>query len=410
MKIKMVKTLMLASWALLLPVASLGWVSLGEIELPDDPLRGRKLFESKSCIQCHGLAERGPGIGPSLGQSHFQGTFLDLGASLWNHVPGMSVSFERSHVPWPQLNEQEAVELFTFLYFIDYLGRPGQPDRGRRVFQAGGCSSCHAVGGGRLGEAPDLQDLRRFASPLYVAQEIWNHGPAMLESMRRRNIAPPTFEAGDLADLSAYIRRRAGPGPRSALLSAPGNPNHGGQLFKETGCARCHGPDARGGVGPDLRGISGRSSEAIAAAMWNHALAMRDAMWARGTQWPRFQGSDLADLTAFLYFLPFADPAGDPRRGAELFTLRGCADCHPSSGAVRGAAAEPWAATAPDLGQNAAFESPAALVAALWSHSPIMREAILGLGRPWPELTGSDLRDLRAYFTESGQREDVPRR
>jgi len=34
----------------------------------------------------------------------------------------------------------------------------------------------------------------------------------------------------------------------------------------------------------------------------------------------------------------------------------------------------------------------------MWNHAPLMREAILCEGLPWPELTGRDLRDLRAYL------------
>ena len=38
------------------------------------------------------------------------------------------------------------------------------------------------------------------------------------------------------------------------MLLAPGNPNHGKALFRDNGCAICHGVDASGGdSGPDLR-------------------------------------------------------------------------------------------------------------------------------------------------------------
>ena len=63
--------------------------------IPNDPLEGRWLFESRNCVQCHGIAggslEVGAGVGPDLGHTAFGGSFLDLGAALWNHVPGMSV-------------------------------------------------------------------------------------------------------------------------------------------------------------------------------------------------------------------------------------------------------------------------------------------------------------------------------
>lgn len=363
--------------------------------LPDNALQGRSLFEGKHCNLCHGIGNTGPGIGPSLGEGRFSGSFLELGAALWNHVPGMGVTIDVSGLAWPELSEKETIELVAFLYFIDYLGRPGVAAAGQSVF-AGECGACHSVGGGEAAVGPDLADLRRFASPLFVAQEIWNHGPSMFESMREMSVSPPVFEEGDLADLSAFIRQRAEPGPQERMLLAPGNPNRGRELFAGKGCSTCHGEDARGGQGgPNLAESDlHRSAEAIAGTMWNHALAMSETMQERGVGWPELANSDLADLVAFLYFLPFSDPLGDPAQGAEVFRDRSCAQCHPVEEQGDG----PVANQGPALAGGIATTSPAALVAKMWNHAPIMRDAILGEGHPWPELTGEELRNLHAYF------------
>lgn len=376
---------------LALPLVVLGTQRAGEVEIPDNPLRGRLLFEGKGCVECHRLLGSEPGIGPPLGAGRFKGSFLDLGAALWNHVPGMSVRIESAGLEWPDLDAGDTIELTAFLYFIDYLGRPGDAVTGRRVFRGEGCSTCHVVGGGEVKVGPDLAELERFASPLYVAQEIWNHGPSMLESIRERGMRPPSFNEGDLADLSAYIRQQASATPRSRTLLAPGNPNHGGEVFAAKGCSTCHGADARGGrSGPDLAAFElHESAEAIAGRMWNHALDMRVAMEARGVPWPHFEGPELADLVAFLYFLPFSDPPGDAERGSSLFRERSCADCHAGTATESGA---------PDLIGSDAVQSPAALVAAMWSHAPVMRLEVLAEGRPWPQLDGSELRDLYAYL------------
>jgi mono/diheme cytochrome c family protein len=375
----------------LLPAAGVAGEPPRELQLPDNPLAGRVLFESRRCHQCHGIAGNGPGIGPDLGQGGFNGSFLDLGAALWNHVPGMSVAIEKTGIPWPQLTPEETVELLSFLYFIDYLGRPGVPAEGERVFRRHGCVTCHSVAGkgGKVG--PDLGQLHRFASPLAVAQAIWNHGPAMLAHMQQRGMAPPTFAEGELADLSAFLRQRASQVPQQGVLLAPGNPNRGQAIFAAKGCASCHGKGARGGEGPDLaRAPLPRSAEAIAGTMWNHALAMQDRMQERGIGWPSFTTEELADLVAFLYFLPFTDPPGDAARGAALFRERSCADCH----TAKGGREHPG----PDLAGGQAGRSATTLVAAMWTHAPLMADAILGEGRPWPELTGGQLRDLLAFL------------
>jgi mono/diheme cytochrome c family protein len=359
-------------------------------ELPDNPLAGRLLFEEKSCVLCHGIAGDVPGVGPDLGRGAFSGSFLDLGAGLWNHVPGMSVSLEDARLPWPDLSAGEVGSLTSFLYFIDYLGRPGEAAAGRRVYRSKGCAECHALEDDRGGSGPALAGLKRFASPLYVAQAIWNHGPAMFETMRMAGVRTPEFAEGDLADLSAYVRQAAPAGPQQRVMVAPGNPNQGRELFQSKGCPICHGRDARGGVGPDLTEADlHRSAEAIAGSMWNHAESMSDAMRARGFGWPQFTTPELADLIAFLYFLPFTDPPGDATQGAQVFASRSCAECHGGGdGAHEG----------PDLAASGAAGTHADFVAAMWNHAPLMKESILGEGKPWPELSGGDLRDILAYL------------
>ena len=376
-------------FALTAAVAS-GAASQTPPPLPDNPLAGRLLFEEKSCVLCHGIAGNVEGVGPDLGRGAFSGSFLDLGAGLWNHVPGMSVSLEDARLGWPDLSAREISSLTAFLYFIDYLGRPGEVAAGRRVYRSKGCSECHTLEGGGGGGGPDLATLTHFASPLYVARAIWNHGPVMFQSMRLAGVRVPEFAEGDLADLSAYVRQAAPSGPQQRVLVAPGNPNQGRQLFQDRGCPICHGQDARGGAGPDLTAADlHRSADAIAGSMWNHAEAMNEGMRARGFAWPQFTTPELADLIAFLYFLPFADPPGDPARGAAVFVSRSCAECHSGGeGAHEG----------PDLAGAGVTGTHADFVAATWNHAPLMKEAILGEGRPWPELTGSDLRDILAYL------------
>ena len=89
-------------------------VSGDDLTLPDNPLKGRLLFESRGCESCHGLSRSS--TGPDLIEGHFSGSFLELGAALWNHVPGMSVEHELSGLPWPELDSKEVVELVAFLH------------------------------------------------------------------------------------------------------------------------------------------------------------------------------------------------------------------------------------------------------------------------------------------------------
>jgi len=379
--------LILSSWA-----STGAGPTVSQEALPETPFRGWLLFEEKHCHRCHAIDSGGQGVGPDLVKGHFIGSFLNQGAALWNHVPGMQVQFEAADLPWPQLSGAEVLELTAFLYYVEYLGRPGNAETGQRLFTSKGCAACHTIGGQGKKVGPELGDLKHFASPLYIAQAIWEHGPSMLESMREMKIRPPSFEEGDLADLSAYVRQAARPGPLQRVLQSPGNPRHGREVFGAKGCATCHPVRGRGGAGgPDL-GESDlhRSADAIAGTMWNHALVMSASMREKGMGWPKFTTDEFADLIAYLYFIPFVDAPGDPVKGQKVFANRTCADCH----TVGTSSAHPG----PDLTKSEAAGSPATLVAAMWNHAPVMREAILEEGRPWPELQGEDLRNLLAYI------------
>jgi mono/diheme cytochrome c family protein len=262
---------------------------------------------------------------------------------------------------------------------------------GERLYRDRGCATCHTLDAARGGVGPDLADLNRFVSPLYLAQAIWNHGPSMFETMRGMKMPAPKFAEGDLADLSAFIRQKSHEGPTERLLLAPGNPNRGRELFQLKSCGLCHEVEGRaGGSGPDLRTAHlPRSAEGIAGAMWNHASVMNETMREQGLGWPSLTTTELADLVSYLYFLPFADAPGQSRRGAEVFANRSCAACHSAAGASH---------PGPQLLGGGAPTSAKVLVAAMWNHAPIMKEAILGEGRPWPELSGQDLRDLLAFL------------
>lgn len=80
----------------------------------------------------------------------------------------------------------------------------------------------------------------------------------------------------------------------------------------------------------------------------------------------------------------------NPNRGRELFASKGCSICHGED--TRGGQG------GPNLGESDLHHSAGTIAGNMWNHAPIMREAILGEGRPWPELTGAELRNLYAFL------------
>ena len=64
----------------------------------------------------------------------------------------------------------------------------------------------------------------------------------------------------------------------------------------------CHGSpgEEEAVLGPDLATLPLDSPLGTIPAMWNHALDMEGRMREKEITWPRFVGSDMADLQAYL--------------------------------------------------------------------------------------------------------------
>lgn len=365
--------------------------------LPAEPLQGRMVFEEKYCITCHSIAGTGGDIGPDLAESYFDGSFLDLASIFWNHIPDMVVEYKRANLTWPQFTQDEVTHLISYLYYLRYLGTPGDVSRGKSDLESKGCLTCHSVGelsGGDLG--PPLDGLKKYASPIYVVQAIWNHGPEMQEEMKKRGLRRPTFTGQEIADIGAFIRAVSQWSTREKIYLSPGNPNDGKLVFSRKRCDACHSVQGVGGdAGPAMDDMDlAMSATDIAAVMWNHGGEMLTTMKEERIGWPTFSGKEMADLIAYLYFIKFVDAPGDPARGERLFEENQCVVCH----SVRGVGGD----TGPDLAQAlSAHDSGIAVLTAMINHADRMSEEVLSHGSKWPFLTGEEMRDIFAYLRAS---------
>jgi cytochrome c2 len=362
--------------------------------LPSEPLKGRIAFEEKYCIKCHSISGAGGNIGPDLAESYFHGTFLDLASIFWNHIPDMLVEYRTSNLDWPQFTEDEVAHLISYLYYLRYLGTPGNVSTGNKLLHSKGCIACHRIGdepGSDLG--PELDRLKIYASPIYMVQAIWNHGPEMQELMETMNIKRPTFTGQEISDISAYIRAVSEWASREKIYLSPGNPNDGQLIFEQKSCDVCHSVHGKGGdTGPSLDEIDlTMSATDIAAIMWNHGAEMLSTMEYERIAWPTFEGKEMADLIAYLYFIKFIDPPGDAVAGESLFKEKQCISCH-SINHVGGD-------VGPDL--SASLTSPLSgisIIGKMINHAANMSEQVLSSGEKWPTLSGQDMRDIFAHL------------
>lgn len=352
-----------------------------------DPVAGSRVFDTKGCVKCHALNGSGGKIGPDLARVPRPHSFYDLAAAMWNHLPRMTERMKQLGITRPQLEPDEAKNLVGFLYTVGYFDRPGNGENGKRLFSAKRCVECH----GPAGPGPSVDHLKQFASPLYVAAALWNHGPQMADAMKAKGIERPTFTALELRDLIAYLSPATGTVAGSVFV-LPGNAESGRLLFAEKQCVQCHSVGGAGGsVGPSLtdKGVR-RSPIEFAAVIWNKAPAMAAAMAARNITLPPLGPADMADLVAYLYSSGYFAAPGSPSRGWATLSAKGCLACHGVYG-ERGKSAS-------DLTRAKGMDSPAGVLAALWNHTVVTAPAPGGSRAPWPTFQAQEMADLVALL------------
>jgi mono/diheme cytochrome c family protein len=352
-----------------------------------DPMAGARVFATKGCEKCHSINGVGGKIGPDLAKSTRPHSFFDVATALWNHLPKMSDRMKQLGITRPQLTATEAGDLIGFLYTLNYFDPPGDAAAGRKVFTDKKCVACHQVGGAGGTVGPKLDSLKQFASPMYLASALWNHGPAMAEAMKAQGIERPTFTAQELRNLSAYLAPATARGADVPLYVLPGRPELGRTLFSEKGCVQCHKAGGVGGdVGPDLVAMGARRSPVeFAAAIWNKAPAMTKAMASQQIKVPQLTAEEMADLVAYLYSVRYFASGGSIPRGWVVASNKGCLNCHGVSG-ERGKPAS-------DLTRAKGLDSSAAVIAALWNHA-VVTPTIAGKKVPWPTFNANEMADL----------------
>lgn len=166
---------------------------------PGDPQSGEKLFTRKECSRCHAPTKELD----LRKKKDFPRTLAQLAGMMWNHSSKMWKGMEEKGIERPILSPQEMADLVAYLFSLRYFDEPGDPVRGKTVFVRKHCNLCHAKGS----KVSDLSGLKDQISPIFMAQSMWNHGPGMLERMRREKIPWQKFNGEEMADLMGYLNR-----------------------------------------------------------------------------------------------------------------------------------------------------------------------------------------------------------
>ena len=124
---------------------------------PSQPVaEGKPLFEQKGCTHCHNIwgDDSEKRVGPDLGQ---QGTWRDLmqfAGSLWNHTPTMIEKMRQGQVERSTISPDEMRKLSAYLFFIKFLDKPGEVERGRELLEQRTCARCHQLAGRQRHDGP----------------------------------------------------------------------------------------------------------------------------------------------------------------------------------------------------------------------------------------------------------------
>ncbi len=360
--------------------------------LPGNPKMGEKLFDQKGCSKCHGAKGAGGKIGPDLSEraSELSRSLTQVVATMWNHGRNMILEMRELGIEPPIFSQREMADIVAYLYFLNYFDEPGDIDKGEKVFVERGCARCHSPKAEKADMGPYLAKIGRHSSPVDLVTSLWNHAPEMAEKMRMKNIPWPDLRKGEMADLIEYLSSEKY-SIEAYLL--PGDAKEGWRVFFSKNCIKCHAIWEEGGKdAPDLSRmpmVSITGGELV-ASMWNHAPEMFEKIRDKGIFPENIDRTEMADLIAFLFFIRYMDQPGDPQKGEEILTTKGCTTCHALKGEGGGVGA--------DLGRWGMYINPILWTQMMWNHSPQMKEEMEKRGLSWTEFRENEMTDLIAYI------------
>jgi putative heme-binding domain-containing protein len=139
----------------------------------DDLAHGKRLYVGH-CAPCHGIEGAG-GRGPHLNQPKLRRVTNDV--SLFNVVKN-GVQNTEMQGAW-QMTDRE---IWRVAGYVRSLGRtavvnlPGNPEKGKTLYDSQGCATCHIVSGqgGNLG--PELTEIGARRSPAYLREALIDPG------------------------------------------------------------------------------------------------------------------------------------------------------------------------------------------------------------------------------------------
>lgn len=249
-------------------------------ERKGDAGRGRQLFVSKGCSDCHNISStNGLGGTPVLKWASVSDP-IELARQMWNHSPKMRETMTAKGMKLPELTSIEMNDIAVYLQNLPQTKNlkpefaPAAPSTGEALFVAKGCAGCHK-GDNSLTRKTSLRTASEFAA------SMWNHSGKMKQQSELR--------PEEMRSLVGYIWALQ-------FANEGGTAARGQRVFENRGCNNCHGK----GSAPNLALGDRANSYEIISVLWVHGPSMQKEMTSKGIKWPRFENTDMADLLAYL--------------------------------------------------------------------------------------------------------------
>lgn len=340
-----------------------------------DARRGGDFFRTQGCENCHTVKGAGAGRAPDLGRRLDRDyTPAGIVARMWSHAPVMWAAMAKDSVTAPQISPDQAADLFAFFYAARYFERPGEAERGKRLFQDKHCIDCHAVNGTGGGVGPAVEKWESLQGPILLIQQMWNHQSQMHNEMAARGITWPQLTAQDLTDMLVYLQNLPQTRGAELMMELPSS-GDGATLFQEKGCITCH----VGKLALENR-LADSTLTDIAASMWNHAPEMRQPS-------PILSRQEMQQLISYVWAKQFYGNRGDAAKGHKVYETKKCGSCHDDA-----------SSGAPKLSKPAEPYSAIAMMQVLWLHGPQMLRKMQDKHMAWPQLSQIDMANLTAYL------------
>jgi cytochrome c2 len=357
-------------------------------ELPRNPLDGRVVFERNNCINCHSIDGFGGKTAPDFNSENFLSGDYELITDMWNHSPKMLKMIDQLNTKQQKMSIEEFRKLRYFIAFLGYISKNGSVSKGQDLFVQMNCVKCHSVGKSVPGKI-NLDKTGYNASPIYLAQVMWNHAAQMHKKQKTSNITIPVFKGNEFASLAAYLESISRPEKKNKNLMYPGNPILGEKLFNSKNCAYCHLKEK---ISSPLNKLNlHKSVNEIAGMMWNHSALMKSAMWENKIAWPSFKENEMGNLIAYLYFYNNGQVNGSVEEGQKLLVSKGCLGCHYNGNPNK-------TITASEIKP---FDNIDEFFSKLWNHMPIIEKEFYTYGKELPKLIPENVKSIYLYFNRA---------